>query len=262
MAGPIVGITGSVAWAGSSVAAQLAGTGSRPHSFKVDIGAESFESTGYDTTGMAKKKKGIRGPVTGSFEVYMAASDHGGGTNGLVAFAPGTVVNANRWRMRINRPALTYVAWPDVWFSAKPGIIDWSGSFGGMVDDTTAMLLPCGASEPASGTFTYYDAATDFTLVGSIFTDRQSITAAHNALGTYEYNFVGSDALTHSAVGTGIIPDGALANDTATALTLTASTGRAWSGDAFWTSIDIECGYGALVKATVGFHGTGAWAIS
>lgn len=262
MAGPIIGITAGITWAGSSVAHQLAEVGGRGQKFALNLGAEKFDSTGFDTTGMVKQTKGIRGPHTGSFDILIANAAIGsageGATNGLVTFAAGSVLNLKRWSMAIKRAALQGTAFGATSHAFYPGLIDWGGSFDGFTDDTTALALPANGSEPATGTFKYTAAATAYTLAGSIATEGLTENSAAGALGGYSYRFFGSDALTHSAPTDGIIPAGALANDPATQLVLTASTGRTFTfATAFWTSIDTTAAVGSLVSATVGFHANG-----
>lgn len=260
MAGPAPGLTGSVAWAGSGVSAQLASLGARARNFSLEIDGEEFDGTAFDvdnTTAASAWKKGIFGPVTGSFDVYMANTDHG--FLGSVTNAASTVLNLDAWRIRIARTVMgPYAAFGGTAYEAKPGIVSWDGDYEGHLDDATACVLPVNASEPATGTFVYY---TGYNLSGSIFTTRLSANAEYSRLGRYAYRFRGAAVIAHNDVGAQtneFIPAGNLAgNDPATVLTLTYFTGRSFAVSAFWTSIDLECRGGSLVTGRVGFHGSG-----
>lgn len=262
MAGPHIGIAGGITWDGTSVAHHLAEVGNRPLSFRLNFAGEGFDATAFDTAGMAKKIKGIRGPHSGSFEVLVGATTGTeGATNGLVTYASGTALNLRRWTMNIRRPALQAAAFTATVYSQFPGITEWGGSFEGFLDNASDITNMSG---PGAATFQYLEASPDHTLSGSIFTTAAEVAVQTTELGTYSYDYMGSDALTQSTVAPafGVVPDGALAWDAASSLQLTSVSGISYTMSAFWTSIDIECAVGQVTKASIGFAVDGDVTIS
>lgn len=259
MAGPIVGITAAISWGGTQHAS-LAGTGVEGRSFSLDIDAEDFDSTVFGATGPTSNIKGLVSG-SGSIQGLLKVPDHGAG--GLVTFSAGTVLNVTGWDMEITReefPSTVFNATAPTAMSYLPGLFLWRGSFSGYLDETTAMTLPANANEPATGIFKYQEkGGTDSTLSGSIFTNKASIGASPRRVNSLDYSFVGSSTLTQStpSSGVGIFPSGVVANEGAQTLVLTASTGRTFTGSAFWKSIRISCRISQLVTVDIGFRFTG-----
>lgn len=259
MAGPIVGITAAISWGGTQHAS-LAGTGVEGQQFTLNNSAEEFDTTIFGATGPTSHIKGLvsgEGTINGLLKV----PDHGAG--GLVTFSAGTVINVTGWDMELTREefdSTVFNATAPTFKSYLPGLWTWNGSFSGYLDDTTAMTLPANSNEPATGTFKYQEkGGTDNTLSGSIFTTAANVSASPRQINSLDYNFQGSGALTQStpSAGVGIFPNGAVGNEAAQTLVLTASTGRTFTGSAFWKSISISCRMGGLVTVRVGFRYSG-----
>lgn len=258
----ITGITGSIAWVGGNNA-QLAATGCSGQAFSINMECEEFDATAFATTGARDIVKGLRS-WEGEFTAMLISPDHGGGTNGAVTFADGYAANLNAWDLTLTRDALESTAFAATARTFFPGLYGWGGNFSGFYDDTTVAIHPGVANEPSAATFQYQEqGANDAAFTGSILTTRGTVEATPAQLNRIAYAFTGDGVLTHSATtGEGILVDGALTPDSAGQLTLTASTGQTFVGDAFWTSVNIACRVGALTVVRVGFQGTGALTIA
>jgi len=258
------GITGAITSWATGINAQLAGTGTSPNEATINMECEEFDSTAFGTTGVASYIKGLKSWSV-EFTAYLKAIDHGGGSNGLVTFAAGYTTNLKSWTMDVVRDSFDATAFGDTVKVFAPGLIRWGGTFEGFMDGTTTLTEPGNASEPATGTFKYQEKGdTDNTLSGSIFTTRANGRSSPAALNTVSYTYRGSGDLTQStpSAGAGIFPSGvAVANTVAGALEFTASTGRTFTGNAFWERVSISCGVGSLVTVSVTARGTGALSI-
>lgn len=264
MAGPILGITGAVtSWTGGNNA-QLAGTGTSPMEGTIYLEGQEFDSTVFASAGYKNHIKGLQSWYV-EFGTYPKAIDHGGNSAGLVTNAAGYVTNLNEWSMDIERDELESTIFTDATMSYLPGLIDWGGSYAGLLDDTTVATLPGNSSEPATGTFKYQErGAADNTLSGSIFTTRGQIGVRPSALNTISYTYRGSGALTQStpSTGAGVFTVGAISGDAASSLVFTASTGRTFTGSAFWSRVSISLKVGQLTSVRVRARGTGALVVA
>lgn len=255
----IVGITSDVSWAGTQHAS-LTDTGVEGREFTLNLAGEEFDTTIFGATGPTSNIKGLRSGE-GTYEALLKVPDQGAA--GLVTFSGGTVINVMGWDMELNREeheTTIFNATVPTWRTFLPGLWSWNGTFTGYLDDTTALTAPGNANEPATGTFRYQEkGATDSTLSGSIFTTAANVGASPRRVNSLDYTFRGSGALTQStpSAGVGIFPNGAVGNEAAQTLTLTASTGRTFTGSAFWRSISISCRMSNLVTIRVGFRFTG-----
>jgi hypothetical protein len=187
------------------------------------------------------------------------------GSAGLVTFTAGYTTLLNAWDLEVQGSEFESTAFGDTVKKYTPGGFRWGGSFSGHLDDTTAAAAISNGSEPATGTFKFQErGATDNTLEGSIFTYGMQIGVAPSALNSISYQFQGSGNLTQSnpATGEGLIPDGALAIASSGSLVLTASSGRTYTGDAFWTRLNVTCRVGELVRFRIRARGTGALVIA
>lgn len=254
----ITGITGAVtSWAGTQNT-QLIATGSEPASFTLDVDGDEFDTTTFATTGAETALKGLYswgGEITQQFKTAQI------GSAGSVVFSAGYVTNLNNWELVVTGTEYETTAFGSL--TAKtfiPGTFRWGGTFGGFLDDTTVATLPGNSNEPATGTFRLRDLATDDDLSGSIFTTRLGASSSPLAVNTVSYSFRGSGALTQSTPtsGTTIFPLGALAAAASGSLVLTASTGRTYTGDAFWTGITVTVPATNLCTTRIRFRGAGA----
>ena len=270
MAGPILGATGSVVWSNgttgtnNTLLSSNGVTGGNPVRWTLRPNADKFNTTAFTTTDPTTTfLKGLTSWL-GEFEAMIPGPEIGSG--GLVTFSAGYVTNLQEWSLDISRPALETTVFGATAKTFLPGLYSWSGRFAGLLDDTTAATMVANSSEPASATFKYSErGVSDATLSGSIFTDNLDIGSMPEALNTIAYTFQGSGALTHSTPTTGnsiLTAGSAITADDAGSIVLTASTGRTYTGSAFWTGISIDVKCTELMKVRVQFQGTGALSIA
>jgi hypothetical protein len=260
----ITGITGLITSWATGINAQLAGAGTTPSEATINMECEEFDTTAFDTTGAAAYIKGLKSWMV-EFTAYLKIPDHGGGSNGLVTHTNGYSTNINRWTMDVTRDSFDSTVFADTVKTYAPGLIRWGGTYDGFMDDTTALIEAGSPSTDAAGLFKYQEKTTvDNTLTGTIFTTRASGRASPQALNSVSYTYRGTGDLTHSTptTGAGIFPAGAVANTVAGSLVFTASTGRTFTGDAFWERVSISCAVGSLVTVNVTARGTGALVIA
>lgn len=265
-----IGAAGSVAWIGGTHA-QLAGTGTSPMEWTLNLNGDDMESTAFGTAGPESHIKGLQS-WEGEFTAYLKTPDHGAA--GLVTFAAGTVLNMNAWDMNISRSDIEVTSFNATNPTVKafiPGLFNATGSFSGFLDNatsTTVPAFPANSSEPATGTFKYQeDGATDRNLSASIFTTQASWGARLNAANPISYTFrVSGDITQSTSSGTpnaSILLSGAALDATAaSAITLKSDATRTFTGSAFWKSIAISVKLGSITTVKVGFRGTGALSIS
>lgn len=246
MAGPITGITGSISWTGVENA-YLATTGNEPAKFTINFEGEEFDTTTFLTTGSESAIKGLTS-LTGEVEAMLKSPDHGGGSNGLITFAAGTVLNSDEWEMDIVRREYRVTAFQATAHAYIPGTWSAGGRFGGFIDDTTAIAAISNASEPANATFKYQEkGASDNAITASIFTSAGTAEAGPLMANRYSYTYKTSGDINFIAPSTGasimpssVSPGTPIAGSAAGSLVLTASTGRSFTTNAFWTNINIR----------------------
>lgn len=263
--GASIGNLGTVTWS-TGVHAQLAGTGTQPREWTLDLEGDELDTTVLGNTGAMTAIPGLQS-WSGSFKALLKVPAYGNG--GLVTFAAGYTVNLNSWDMSIVRDVIDTTIFNATSPTVKsfiPGLFKWSGSFSGFLDDTTLAIFPgTNSLEPAAATFKYQEkGATDNSLAGSILTTRTNIGVKPSAANSISYSWRGTGDVTQStpSAGTGIITAGALGLQAASTLTLTSDATRTFSGSAFWKSIGIRVVMGQLVELDVGFAGTGSLSIS
>ena len=184
------------------------------------------------------------------------------GSTGLVTSSAGSpyLTNVKAWSINATCPAIEttkFAVTAPVSRTFVAGLISWDGTYLVSVDGTTALVAPGGTYTML---FRYFDAATDHTLAGDIYTTNMGPRAKVGELVEATYTFKGTGALTAAGSGTLTAPvftAGALTIPAATTLTLTAATGRTYSGSAFWTRITVNCPVADLVTIEMEANGTG-----
>lgn len=261
----IIGALGSVAWVGGTNA-QLAGTGTQPREWTLDLTADELDTTVFGNTGAMTAIPGLQS-WSGTFKALLKAPAYG--NQGLVTFSAGYTANINEWSLSVKRDKLEatiFNATPPTVKTYLPGLFKWDGSFAGFLDNTTTAVFPgTNSAEPAAATFKYQEeGGTDSQLSGSILTTKSTIGVKPAALNAVAYTFRGTGDLTQStpSAGAPIIPTGALSLAAASALTLTSDGTKTFSGNAFWESIDITVKLNGLIEVSVGFQGTGVLTLS
>lgn len=266
----VLGNTGSVVWA-TGANATLAGTGTTVgtavQSFDLNLEGDELDTTVFGNTGAMTAIPGLQG-WTFSFKALLYTPVHG--SSGLVTLGSYTgltnaIVNLNAWDMTITRDEIECTLFNSSsapsFRSYIPGLFKGAGSFSGFLDGTNPIVMPSSnTNEPAAAVFKIHeDTTTDNTLSCSIITTRAAARSAPTTANTLSYNYRVSGDITQStptAPARGILPAGALASTAADTITLTASTGRTFSGTAFWTSIGISVKMGQLVEVNVSGRGT------
>jgi hypothetical protein len=196
-----------------------------------------------------------------TLEAHLATPQDG--LLGLVTFGNGDALNLNGWDMNITRPLYDVTVFGSYWRQYKPGLVSWSGSYSGFIDDTTAVNGPLLTGLATNGfgdaTFTILSGgATGKALNGNINYTGTSGDIKRGKEATKSYNFKGSGALktVGTVAGTDVLwtadATGALLSEvTSKTLVLTYNTAMTLSGTAFWSSIRINNKVGQPVKITV-----------
>lgn len=259
-----VGILGDISWAGTQNT-RLITTAAKPIDFTLNLEALEFDTTAFAALGIATFIKGLSS-WSGTIRLRTVTAQTG--DQGLVTFSGGYVTNLNRWDMTIETAAhettpfgvaLTNTAY---WRTFIPGVLRWSGGFGGYQDGSTVLTWPGNSSEPATGTFKLREAgATDHNFAGSIFTTRLGAEVSPNGVATASYSYRGSGALTESNASDDSLEiftadGGVVARPTVGELVLTATTGQTFTGDAFWTAVRISNAVNEMTTIEIDFQGT------
>lgn len=258
--GASVGINGLVTSWGGTANTQLIVTGMSPSSFSLDISADELDSTTYAASLVqASYTKGMR-TWTGTIESQRKTAAIG--NTGSVTFSPGYTTNVVSWDVTFEaemRDATIFGSTDTTnrWLQFLGGLIRVSGTYEALVDDTTAVAMPAGSSEPATLTLLV---ASGQSFAVSGFTTRLNVRSAANELNTASYSFRGSGNVTVAASGD-VMPFDAgssIATPVSGELILQATTGRTYTGNALWRRVRMQCPVAGLITHTVDVQGTGA----
>jgi hypothetical protein len=258
MAGPTVGLTGVVTSWGvdTNFTHELVKDLMRPNEFSLNMNNADLDTTPFTgPTIYGTALPGLRewsGTIAGHLGTSgTPASD---GIGGLVATAEYDLL-VRSWEISLTADALDVTNWTDLaarWKGYAPGIVRWSGTYEAIVDNATGIGIPPAASGAA--TFTL---SSGNTWAGSIFSTQISAAVRVGDVNIARFAFRGTGDLTVTGSNAGMAA-GTIATPVASALVLTAYTGRTYSGSAFWTSIRTTCNIGDAIKTSVDFQGTGA----
>ena len=277
MAAPSTGMTGLVtSWVGTANTALLAACDEPSFTLNIDGGVQDRTAfaAGLTTTRAGATIRGWSGTITGRARLGTSPPS---GYLGLVTFAGGYATHVNSWDMQITCKPLEITSWTLAataagWRSFMPGILGWGGSYSALIDVTTALANPFAPNTASSAaTFKIGEAsAVAQTLAGNIYPSALSIAAAVADLNTVQYSYVGDSTLT-AAGASNLFAAGAVGTpdwDTSGSdgvpdadLILQASSGRTYTGPAFWTSIGIRVQPAGWTEISIGFQGAGALAI-
>ena len=250
----ITGATGSVtSWAGAANTLLIA-TSSAPSSFTINYSADEMDTTGFAATNSMTAIAGLK-TWSGSISTrYQAAQI---GAAGSVTYASGDVLNTNAWQMSMASAAKETTAFGASVKSFIPSLLNWSGSYSGYYDGTTA-LTGLGVDPPAAASF-----ALDGTrsLIGAITITSQSVSSSPAEVVTVQQGFKGSGALAGLGAS-GFFAASEVLIPVVGSLVLSSSTGQTFTGNAFWTSLTVVCPVAGLVTMEIGFQGTGALTIA
>jgi hypothetical protein len=261
-------------WAGNNNT-NLIDNASAPPEFTLAVNSDSFPTTAFGSVTAEDFANGLYS-WTASIASRLEPFSAGGG--GLVTYADGYTDNVKAWSMTMNWAALESTVFDSAGTSTiesksfTPGLLNWSGTYTAILDDTTALSLP----EPGTrGTATFKiveDGANDQTLAGTVITTSVSAPVRVGRLSEVSIGYQGAGALT--AAGTGgstwannffdywIANNSGVLQIPATGeLVLTAHSGRTYTGDAFPSSIALNVAVGQPVTVNITAQGSGDLAI-
>jgi hypothetical protein len=191
------------------------------------------------------------------------------GNSGFVTASGAYLTNLERWKLSMRCPALPATAMTGSAVTDRsfvPGIITSTGSWTAAIDDTTPLVKP-GVSYSATLKLLEND-ANDQTLAATIYTTGAPFTVKVGEVSLVEVPFAVSGDITAAGTGgSGGIPSplfaaGVIQRPAVGELILQAHAGRTYTGNAFWTSIDIDVPVDDLITVTVNFQGSGALTIA
>lgn len=268
MSVPTLGIEGAVtSWTGTANTQLL--TNLKCYGATLNVQGNTSDRTPFSPTANTMQFGGGLREWSGTIRARFATTPLVGYT-GAVSFASGDVLWVQRWSMDISAASLDITSLGSTatgagWKSFRPGVLSWRGSYEGLLDSGTATTLPfTPQTAPASATFTI---ATSQTLGGTILIDPLGLTFNVGDLNKKSVSFVGSGTLTSAgssnmfAAGAVAIPDwdtsgtdGVPDSD----LVFTASSGRTFTGPAFWTGISVTVDPASFTEVSINFKGAGA----
>lgn len=260
----------------------LVGSHNTPHMGDFALTGDVFDSTRFSTAtapyaSYTRNTKGLRS-ISGSFTSYVSV-------NPRVAC---TALVSNI--LNVNPNVVTYDTWVQEftlsikaafvdttlfttnsanckeWRDFTPGIVSWSGSFKGFIDDGAALHGTLLDAQPASTNLATFKISDTKTLTGNIITTNVSSELNAREMLTYNADFVGDGALFTAGAATELWSADTAATSPTIAkpangtLTFQQANGFPYSGEAFWTSLDITARPDAPLEIKVGWQGTGVWA--
>lgn len=255
-------------WAGTGNSALISG-GSAPYEFTLTGTKPEADVTPFVSGGTAFRQFALGlGEWSAAMSTRLSPVKYGSG--GLVTASAAYTTNVRSWRMSIAatpaEKSTVMNATPPTWQTYVPNLVQWSGTYEAFVDDTTALVFPTSTAE--SITFKLVEnASADHTLSGSCLIQQLSAPIRIGSISVATYSFRGTGTLTAagtsgSGVGAPLFAAGALTKPAVGSLVLQAASGRTYTGDAFWESIDIDCVVDEVINVTINAKGTGALTIA
>lgn len=261
-----VGLTGLLASNGSGNTHDLITNGG-PYTATVTAQADNFDNTQFAASlASLQYVQGLKMWTVGFSSRFQGKA----GLDGSVTFASGYTVGCRSYTLSVQAQEFDTTAFgAAAWKTWAPGLYQFSGSFDVDVDSTTALSdLSAPSGTGAAATFKFGDETTaDDTVAGNIITTQLTEVVSIGDLNRATYAFQGSGNLTFAGDNS-LITAGALGipeeidDGGGEVLTVTASSGRTASGNAFWTNMGISCAVGGLVDITGTLRGTGALTIA
>lgn len=253
-------------WGGTENTA-LISSGSAPSEFTLALESDDFPTTAFNPTVVFET--GIAGlySYTASIVTRLNPAQHG--ATGLVTHSSGYTAGVRSWSMDITcaeHDTTAYNATAPTAHTFIPGLVKWAGKYESLVDTATSLVQPGGSA--ASATFKILEnGSNDQTLAGNIYVKRYDVRGKLGELCVVGADYMGTGTLTAAGTsGTGIgnplFGAGAVAAPVAGSLVLTSSSGKTYTGSAFWTRVSIEHAVGGLITATIGVRFTGALTIA
>jgi hypothetical protein len=253
----ITGLTSDVvSWAGTFNAALLALL--KPGSFTLNTNADSLDTTSYDAGAAAVRSK-IKGLKSWDAEFQAQLANPRSGIGGNVT-GSAYATNIQRFELSLRAAALdstTFTTTGARTFAS--GLVEWNGSFEGLVDSSVPITEAGSSTEPLTATFTV---SSGNTLAGTIFTTRAEVVSQVGELVLVRYDFDGSGHLTIAGSANMMPAASTQVTPAAGELVLKAheagASDKTYTGSAFWTEIGIRVDPAALSTVRVRCQGTGA----
>lgn len=260
------GISGDVAsWTNN---AALISSASEPVRWTMDMDSSPVETTVFgSSTGTSI---GSLRSATGLITSRISAAATGAGGDVTWASSLAYAIRVQQWALTISARVHDVTEMDDSsepeWRSFVPGLVNWSGTYEGMLDDTTAITQPTIASDTTSAANITLTVDGSNSFVGSGFIGQISAAVDPTTLNSVTHNFVGAGELTKNgttfiAAGTVGSLSGEVGFSTG-ALTLQAFSGKTFVGNAFPTSITVTVPYQDIITVETAFTFTGAVTIS
>lgn len=257
-----IGITGSAAtWAGTFNSELVAGLTDLSFTVQLTGDAHAVPPFGVAYTDQVVGLRSWSGTIRGTMPTP-GIPDAGSITIG----GSGYTSNINEWSLDIRGESfdVTDFTASARWRKFTPGLYSWSGTYGGFLDTTNALVLP-GAHATC-----YFVIGVNRRFNGDIITTGIGVAAQPTSPNTIAYTFVGdgtvsaetpsggTDDETGWSADTPATPVALTAPQTAGSLVLTAATNRTYTGSAFMTGLRIRCNVAAPVEIEIAFQGTDA----
>lgn len=268
MAYPTVGYEGAVtSWAGTANTQLLANI--KPYAATLNIQGNVDDRTPFSPTANTMQMGGGLREWGGLIRARFASTPLVGYTGG-VTFSSGDVLWVQRWAMTISAAVLDISSMGSTatgagWKAFRPGLLAWRGNYDGLLDSGTATVLPFAPqTAPASATFTI---ATSQTLSGTILIDPLGLEFSVGELNKKGVGFVGSSTLTSAgasnlfAAAAVAVPDWDTSGSDGVPdadLVFTASSGRTFTGPAFWSQVAVTVDPQRFTEVAITFKGAGA----
>lgn len=275
----VTGINAKVtSWANhtSLVTTGSGSTGTEAFNSTLNIVADGHDVTTYAASG-ASAMSNITGLKSWSGTITQYINPAAIGSEGLVTYAAGYVVNAKSWTLTINvntHDVTDFNSSGVTWRDFITGLYGWGGSYAANVDGTTAVSLPGGTSSDADAEFKIKDhvsGTADHVLQGNIITTQTGLSLPVSGLAEVTYNYTGNGALEIEGDGDDTtifadLDDGGTPNvfsvPAAGELVLQAASSRTYTGNAMVSSIQLTVNVGDPIQIVTNFQGTSTLTIA
>lgn len=263
MARYVVDVGAVTSWAGTANGILIAG-GALPAAYTLSIDADEFDQTGFASGGQSFMSY-IKGLNSWTADITMRLGIPQIGNKGLFDTASATgVLHSRAWTMAIaatSKDVTVHNGSGVTWREFLPGLLSWGGTVTAHAD--TAVGIPTPASFSAVVFKLIENTSNDHTFTGDIILKNANPVVQVGEAATVQYNYRGTSTLTAAgSTGTGvpatIFAAAAIARPAVGSLVLTSAASRTYTGDAFWTGVNINCAVDQPIEVTVSVQGTGA----
>lgn len=229
----------------------------KPYSATLNVAVDNADVTAFSSTPPVAASTAIgisawtitlaaRFPTTAAF-----------GKCGNVTYANGYVVGPKAWSMAIAcavHESTAFASTCPTYASFVPGMISATGSYTCYIDSATSLAA---AATSGNATFRLTDETTvDNTLACAINSIQKSAVVNVGAGNDVTYNFAANGNITAAGDST-LFPAGALAKPDTAEVVLRAAGSKTYTGDAFWSAVNISVPVRGLIDVGMTLQGTG-----